>query len=167
LNGFKLEAEDAIGVVDKLINLDNQYATSAAELAEALQRTANSAQQAGFSFDEIVSYITVVSSVSRKSADSIGESFKTMAARLTNIKLGKMFEDDATTISDVEKALSLVGVTVRDTATSFKPMGTVFDEIASKWKTMDDLQRSSVAGAIAGKMNARTHSNMWKFAFSY
>jgi uncharacterized protein YukE len=68
LNGFKLEAEDAILVVDKLIALDNQYATSAGELAEALQRTANSAQQAGFSFDEIVSYITVVSSVSRKSA---------------------------------------------------------------------------------------------------
>jgi TP901 family phage tail tape measure protein len=57
LNGFKLEAEDAVLVVDKLINLDNQYATSAGELAEALQRTANSAQQAGFSFDEIVSYI--------------------------------------------------------------------------------------------------------------
>ncbi len=72
LNGFKLEAEDAIGVVDILINLDNQYATSAAELAEALQRTANSAQQAGFSFNEIISYIATVSSVSRKSADSIG-----------------------------------------------------------------------------------------------
>ena len=72
LNGFKLEAEDAITVVDKLISLDNAYATSAGELAEALQRTANSAQQAGFTFDEIVSYITVVSSVSRKSADSIG-----------------------------------------------------------------------------------------------
>jgi hypothetical protein len=72
LNGFKLEAEDAVGVVDKLIALDNQYATSAGELAEALQRTANSAQQAGFSFNEIISYIATVSSVSRKSADSIG-----------------------------------------------------------------------------------------------
>jgi TP901 family phage tail tape measure protein len=150
LNGFKLEAEDAIGVVDKLIALDNAYATSAGELAEALQRTANSAQQAGFTFNELVSYIAIVSSVSRKSADSIGESFKTMSARLTNIKLGKLFEDDATTISDVEKALSLVNIRIRDTESSFRPMGEVFNEIAAKWKDMNELERSAVSGAIAG-----------------
>jgi hypothetical protein len=68
LNGFKLEAKDAIGVVDKLTAIDNAMATSTAELASALQRSANSAQQAGVSFDELVSYIATVSSVTRKSS---------------------------------------------------------------------------------------------------
>jgi len=68
LNGFKLEAKDAAGVVDKLIQLDNNYATSAGEIATALQRSANSAQQAGIGFDKLAAYITVVSSVTRKSA---------------------------------------------------------------------------------------------------
>ena len=88
LNGFKLEAEDASLVVDKIIDLDNRMATSANEIATALQYSAASAQQAGVSFDELTSYIATISSVSRRSAESIGQSMKTMFARLENIKLG-------------------------------------------------------------------------------
>lgn len=75
LNGFKMEASDAMGVVDVLTNLDNNYATSVSEIADGLSRSSNSAQQAGVSFQELSSYITIVSSVTRKSAESIGESF--------------------------------------------------------------------------------------------
>ena len=74
LNGFKLEAEDASLVVDKVIDLDNRMATSANEITTALQYSAASAQQAGVSFDELASYIATISSVSRRSAESIGQS---------------------------------------------------------------------------------------------
>jgi len=151
LNGFKLEAEDASLVVDKIIDLDNRMATSANEIATALQYSAASAQQAGVSFDELTSYIATISSVSRRSAESIGQSMKTMFARLENIKLGKMFEDDKTNINDVERALGLVNIRLRDTATSFRPMGDVMDEIAEKWSTMNEIEQSAVANAIAGK----------------
>ena len=151
LNGFKLEAEDASLVVDKIIDLDNRMATSANEISTALQYSAASAQQAGVSFDELTSYIATISSVSRRSAESIGQSMKTMFARLENIKLGKMFEDDKTNINDVERALSLVNIRLRDTATSFRPMGDVMDEIAEKWSTMNEIEQSAVANAIAGK----------------
>jgi TP901 family phage tail tape measure protein len=57
LNGFKLEATDAIGVINKLTALDNAYATSVGEISAALQRSSNSAQQNGVSFDELASYI--------------------------------------------------------------------------------------------------------------
>ena len=151
LNGFKLEAEDASLVVDKIIDLDNRMATSANEISTALQYSAASAQQAGVSFDELTSYIATISSVSRRSAESIGQSMKTMFARLENIKLGKMFEDDKTNINDVERALGLVNIRLRDTATSFRPMGDVMDEIAEKWSTMNEIEQSAVANAIAGK----------------
>ena len=80
LNGFKLEAEDASLVVDKLIDLDNRYSTSAKEISTALQYSATSAQQAGVSFNELASYITVVSSVTRRGAESIGQSFDKIEA---------------------------------------------------------------------------------------
>ena len=150
LNGFKLEAQDAMSVVDKLVNLDNQYATSVSEIASAMQRSSNSAQQAGVTFDELASYITVISSVTRKSAESIGESFKTIFARLQNIKLGSQFEDDATTINDVEKALSLVNIKIRETEDTFRPMGDVMDEVAGKWSTMTEIEQSAIATTIAG-----------------
>lgn len=150
LNGFKLEAEDAIRVVDMLVNLDNRYATSVSEIASALQRSSNSAGQAGVTLEELASYITVLSSVTRKSAESIGESFKTMFARMQNIKLGKAFEDDATSISDVETALKYVNIELRNSDTSFRDMGDVLDDIAAKWSSLNDIEQSAVANAIAG-----------------
>jgi len=151
MNGFKLEAEDVSLVVDKLVGLDNNMATSVSELATALQYSSNSAQQAGVSFEELASYVAVISSTTRRSAESIGQSLKTMFARLENIKLGKMFEDDATTLSDVEQALSLVDIQLRETADTFRPMGDVLDEISTKWEDMSEVEQSAVANAIAGK----------------
>ncbi len=72
LNSYKLEAKDASSVVDKLIAVDNVAATSAGELATALQYSAASGQQAGVSLDKLISYIGLVSSVTRQSAETIG-----------------------------------------------------------------------------------------------
>jgi len=78
-NGFAQEfaqtGETTIGIIDKLTAVDNMSATSTKELGTALERTSVSAQMAGTSFSNLVSYIATVSSVSRKSASSIGESF--------------------------------------------------------------------------------------------
>lgn len=75
INGFKLEAKDTQEVVSKLVALDNKFATSAGEIASAMQRSSVSAQQAGVSMEELASMITVVSDVSRRAPESIGESF--------------------------------------------------------------------------------------------
>ena len=164
LNGFKMGAEDAMGVVDNLIMLDNEYATSVAEIASALQRSSNSAQQAGVSFEELASYITVVSSVTRKSAESIGESFKTMFARMQTIKMGQMWEDDTTKISDVENALSLAKISIFDANKEFRDMSDVLDELAPKWDTLGSKEQSAIAQAVAGKYYARTYGDIWEIA---
>jgi TP901 family phage tail tape measure protein len=150
LNGFQLEAEDSIDLIDKMINLDNRYATSVSEIASALQRSSASAQQAGVTFDELISYITTVSSVTRQSAESIGVSFRTMFARMQRVKIGAEFDEMGESISDVEKILANAGIQLRDTANSFRPLGDVLDEVASKWDTLGKTQQSQVAEAIAG-----------------
>jgi len=66
--GFKMEVGETVDAIDKLIAVDNASATSAAELAEAISRTANIAQMAGVSFSDLSAYIGTVSSVTRKSA---------------------------------------------------------------------------------------------------
>jgi hypothetical protein len=63
-----------------------------------------------------------------------------------------MFEDDTTNINDVEKALSLVNIKLRDSEDSFRPLGDVMDDVAAKWDTMTEVQRNAVSGAIAGKI---------------
>jgi len=75
MNGFNMEAEESESVVDKLVQLDNNYATSVSEIAQAMQRSSASAQMAGVEFDQLAAYITVVSSETRRSASTIGEAF--------------------------------------------------------------------------------------------
>jgi TP901 family phage tail tape measure protein len=150
LNGFNLEAKDSVGIIDKLIALDNNYATSVSEIAMALQRSSAAGKLSGVSFDELASYITVVSSVTRKSADSIGESFKTIFARMESVKAGAQFDDMGESINNVEKVLKNLGIALRDTPTTFRPVGDVLDEIAKKWGNLDTVVRNQIAGAIGG-----------------
>jgi len=72
LNGFKLEATEAEGVVSKLVAVDNAAATSVKELATALQAGSVSAQKAGVDLDELIAYVGTVSSVTRQSSSRIG-----------------------------------------------------------------------------------------------
>lgn len=72
LNGFKMEAEDSVGVVDKLIAIDNAAATSVKELAIAFQKSAVSAGFAGVEFETLAAWIGTVSSVTRLSSETIG-----------------------------------------------------------------------------------------------
>lgn len=71
LNGYKIATEDAMSVVDKISAIDLAAATSSEELAVALSRTANSADDAGVSLDKLLGMIGTVSSVTRKSASTI------------------------------------------------------------------------------------------------
>jgi TP901 family phage tail tape measure protein len=92
INGFKLEAEDASRVVDKLIAVDNIAATSAAELATAMKYGSAVANEAGVSFDNLTAYIATASSVTRLSAEMIGTAFRTMFIRMQSVKSGEIDE---------------------------------------------------------------------------
>lgn len=75
LNGFQMEASESIGVVDKLIAVDNKSATSFAELATAMKYSAAVANQTGVSFESLVGYIATVSSATRLAPEMIGTAF--------------------------------------------------------------------------------------------
>lgn len=74
LKGYKLEAEDAMHVVDALSQVDIESASSVADLAEAMQRSANTASMAGVEFERLIGYIGTVREVTQKSASVVGES---------------------------------------------------------------------------------------------
>lgn len=150
LNGYKLEAQDAMSVVDKISSIDLAAATSSYELATALARTANSANDAGVSFDKLLAMIGTVSSVTRKSASTIGESFKTIFARMGNVAAGKDTDDMGEPLNDVEKTLNKMGIALRTNTGEWRNFETVLDEVAEKWEKFNSTEQSQVATAIAG-----------------
>lgn len=160
LNGYKYSAEEAMGIVDKVSAIDMAAATSSEELMTALSRTANSADDAGISFDKLLAMIGTVSSVTRKSASTIGESFKTIFSRMSNVAAGKDIDDEGETLNDVEETLERMGIALRDSQYEWRNFEDVLDEVASKWDAFNNTQQSQIATAIAGRIMlpcARTH----------
>ena len=92
LNGFNMKGEDAVKVVDKLVAIDNIAATSAGEMATAMQYSSAIAKETGISFENLAAMIGAVSSNTRLSAEVIGQAFKTMAVRMQSVKAGEIDE---------------------------------------------------------------------------
>lgn len=74
LNGYKIAAENAMRVVDMMAQVDVKSASSVGDLAEAMQRSANSANNAGVSLESLIGYIATIREVTQKSAATVGES---------------------------------------------------------------------------------------------
>ena len=164
LNGYKFSAEEAMNVVDKVSAIDMAAATSSEELMTALARTANSAEDAGVSFDKLLAMIGTVSSVTRKSASTIGESFKTIFARLSNVAAGKNIDDEGESLNDVETSLNKMGIALRSSQNEWRNFEDVLEEVAGKWGSFTSTQQSQIATAIAGvrqQENFRALMNNW------
>ena len=167
LKGYKLEAKDAIGVIDQLTSIDLEAATSAGDMAEALSRTANMARTTGFEMNEALGMIATVSEVTQNSASTIGNAMKTLLSRMSNVKAG--VEIDAETgeaLNDVEKVLNRVGIALRDNQGNWYDFYDVLDNIASRWEEFSDIQKSQITTALGGKQkpSATTYSNVWCLA---
>ena len=162
LKGWKLNAEDVIGVVDKLTAVDMSAAISAGDLALAMSRANNSAKLAGADMNNFIGYVTTVADVSQKSAESVGESFKTIFSRFGNVKAGKfvatMEEQNASgyndqefeNLNDIEKVLGTVGIKLRTSTTNWRDIDSVLEEIGEKWGGWDQTTQNAVATAVAG-----------------
>lgn len=150
MNTYRMEAHEVIQIVDKLSEVDVNAAVSTEELSIALSKSASSANLAGLSLDKFISYITTVSEVSRESAESIGTSFKTILARMQQVRIGSLLDEEGEDISRVDKVLQQYGISVMDTAGDLRNVGEVLDELASKWDGLTNAQKSEVAEQIAG-----------------
>ena len=154
MNGFKTETSDVIGIVDKLTGVDLESATSAGGLAEAMSKCANSADVAGVSMDALIGYISTVAEVTQKSDSVVGESFKTILARMGKIKLNNWIDEDGKDISgeinDVEKTLAQFDIKLRNSATEFRNFEDVIYDVGMAWDKFSSVDQNAIANAFGG-----------------
>lgn len=153
INSYQMSVAEAASVVDKLVAVDNQSATSAGEMATALRYAAASAADTGVSFDKLVSYIATISSVTRQNAEMVGQALKTMLTRMQDIKAGAI-DSDGLGINNVEIALARVNIKLRDSDTTFRDFSSVLEDLAAKWSSLNDIEQANIAKSIAGVRQA-------------
>jgi TP901 family phage tail tape measure protein len=147
VNSMGVTAEHA---ADVFSYMGDATATGSDELGRAMQRVGGTAGALGISLEKVSSWIAIVSSKTRESAETIGNSIKTILARVQNLKEGGFDETDGTKINDVAKALSTVGISLVNADNTFRNFGDVMDELGAKWNTLDSRTQAYIATTVAG-----------------
>lgn len=151
MKGYKVAVEDSSKVVDKFTAVDMQAAVSAGDIATAMAETAAGADIAGVSMDKLIGYIATVAEVTQDGAESVGTFYKTLFARMGNVKAGKLVDDETgDSLNDVESVLGSLGVSLRDNKNQFRDFSDVLDEVAKNWDNYDNVQQHALATAFAG-----------------
>lgn len=151
MNAFGMEGDDAANVVDVFANMAGKTATDVEELATAMARTASIAKNAGMSFEQTTAFIATMEETTRLSAETIGNSMKSIIARFQKLKTDPdSLLEDGVNANDVEKALKKADVALRDTEDNFRNIGDVIMELSAKWDTLDTNTQKYIATMAAG-----------------
>ena len=149
-NSYKVGEDELQRYVDIMAALGATTATSTEEIATAMQKVAATASTVGVSMEQMSSMIATVSSVTRQSAETIGTSFKTLLARIGDLKLGGT-DEDGIGLGQVSSQLEAVGIKILDTSGNLRDMGDIIEEMGAKWGKMGKAQQTALAQAVAGK----------------
>jgi TP901 family phage tail tape measure protein len=150
LNGFRLEADQAMAVSDKFAAIAAASATDYDELAIALSKVASQANLAGMSIDYTTALLTKGLETTREAPETMGTALKTIIARMRELgDYGETLED-GTDINNVESQLSYVGIALRDQQGELRSTEDVLDELGKKWDTLNKNQQAAIAKALAG-----------------
>ena len=100
--------------------------------------------------EQVSSIIATVSSVTRESAESIGTSYKTIFARIGDLKLGDTLEDGVN-LGQVSSQLDKIGVKILDANGEMRDMGAIIEDLGEKWQTLGRAEQTAIAQVVAGK----------------
>ncbi len=143
-----LEANDIINVMNETAN---NHAIEMTELGKAYVRSANTAKDAGVSFNELTAMITGAQEATRKGGERIGTGIKSIALNLTNMnaQLTGQNENKFAWFQDI-------GVDFRDANGEMLSMTEILGNLHSVWDTLNTDQKGTAKFYMAGKEHAET-----------
>ncbi|MEC2153100.1 phage tail tape measure protein, partial [Bacillus velezensis] len=133
---FNIAANDSISIADKLNEVDNNYAVTTMDLANSIRKAGSTASTFGVELNDLIGYTTAIASTTRESGNVVGNSLKTIFARIGN--------NDSSI-----KALEQIGISVKTAGGEAKSASELINEVAAKWDTLTDAQRQNTSIGVA------------------
>ena len=130
-NGYKVSAEETELYVDKLAKVAADTAADLNELSVGMSKVASAANNAGVDIDQMNAMLATVVSVTREAPETIGTSFRTLFARIGDLKLGAT-DEDGVGLGKVSSQLEAIGVKVLDQQGNMRQMGDIIEDLAKK-----------------------------------
>lgn len=165
MTAFKIEANDAMSIIDKFNEVSNHFAISSGGLGEALQRSASSLAAANNTLDQSIALITAANTVVQD-PDAVGTAFKTISMRIrsatTELEAAGLETDGmASSTAALRKEIQeLSGVDIMLDENTFKSTYEILDELSDKWEELSDIQRASITELLAGKRQGNVFSSL-------
>ncbi len=102
--------------------------------------------------DHLYAYLAKVIESTREAPENIGTAFKTIIARIAQIKeAGEIVEDGVVTpLNKVDTALRSVGVSLVDSSGQIRDMQEIFNDLGQVWDGLDRNTKAYLATVVAG-----------------
>lgn len=134
---------------DVMTKLGAYTASSTDEISEGIQKFASVANTIGLSYEYATSALATLTAKTRESANTVGNSLKTLFARIQGLTLGETLED-GTDLNKYSQALEKVGISVKDQQGELKDMNTILDEMMNKWDSLSRAEQVALAQTVGG-----------------
>ena len=136
MNTFKGEVKDSTQLVSKFAAVDVKFAVSAQDFADAIARAGASARDAGVDINQLIGLVTAAQERTARGGAVIGNSFKTIFTRVRR----------SSTLQELEN----LGVAVRDLQGKTLPAMKILQDLANRYDSLTDSQRSYISQNVAG-----------------
>ncbi|MCM1115905.1 MAG: phage tail tape measure protein [Clostridium sp.] len=165
LQGFQLNAEDALGIIDRFNEVANNFPIDSAGIGEALQRSAASFYAANTDLSKSIALITGTNSVVQDPS-RVGNMWKTVSMRIrgavqeledAGLETDGMVESTAT-LRKLVKGLTGFDIMADEAGTQFKDIYDIVVGIGKEWKNLTDVEQAGLLETLAGKMQGNALS---------
>ena len=148
-NGFKVDTDQTVATIDKLAKVADSSASDLSELAGAMSKVASVGNNMGVNIDQLNAMLATTISVTRQAPETVGNAYKTIFARINDIKTGAA--DAEISLGNYSGKMAQLGINVLDTSGHLRDTGEVMEQIGGKWKTLTKEQQVYLASTMAGQ----------------
>lgn len=163
-NGIISAGDAAEIIIDKLVNVGDKFASSAAGMGQGISKAGAALIAANNTLDESLALITAGTTI-LQNEDETASALRTISLRLRGTKSSELEaagEDIDGAIEDISKLYKVIkdmtsinggkGVEIFNTDTgAYKSTYEILLEISKVWDKMTDLQQAGILETIAGK----------------
>lgn len=137
-------------IADVYTYLGDATATGSDELAIAMSKVAGTTSVAQISLEKMSSWLSLISSKTRESAETVGFSMQSILSRYMSIKETGFNSEDATKLNDVVRSLASIGIQATDSEGQLKNFTEIMDLLGSKFNTLTTNQKAYITTTLAG-----------------
>ena len=152
MNQFDLTQDDLLSISDTLQSVSQSmaydFSAGIDQIASGISTSGSVAKDAGLSLQQYSSMLGTIIEQTGLGGSQVGNALKTIFTRIT--KASETSGTLASDISNAEASLRSVGIEVRSSSGEFRDLDSILGELAGKWDSLTDVEKSNISFEVAG-----------------